>query len=57
MRMQKVPSIDATGCRLKEIVKRLNAQRKTVYLTGVDPRVRIELDREDWVTEGMIATR
>ncbi len=55
MRMGKVPLIDATGLhRLKEIVKRLRAQRKTVYLTGVDPRVRVELDREDWVTEGMI---
>lgn len=55
MHMRKVPLIDATGLhRLKEIVKRLKAQRKTVYLTGVDPHVRTELDREDWVTEGMI---
>ena len=55
MQMHKVPLIDATGLhRLKELVKRLNAQRKTVYLTGVDPRVRAELEREDWVTEGMI---
>ncbi len=55
MRMQKVPLIDATGLhRLQEIVKRLTNKRKTVYLTGVDPHVRIELDREDWVVEGMI---
>jgi SulP family sulfate permease len=55
MLMRKVPLIDATGLhRLKDIVKRLRAQRKAVYLTGVDPRVRIELDREDWVVEGMV---
>lgn len=55
LRMRKVPLIDATGLhRLKEIVKRLRAQRRSVYLTGLDPRVRVELDREDWVTEGMI---
>ncbi|MBL0127681.1 MAG: STAS domain-containing protein [Flavobacteriales bacterium] len=55
MRMHRVPLIDATGLhRLKEIVKRLAAQRKTVYLTGVDPRVRAELEGMDWVVEGMI---
>ena len=55
MRMQNVPLIDATGLhRLKEIVKRLKNKRKTVYLTGVDPRVRAELDREVWVVEGMV---
>jgi SulP family sulfate permease len=55
LRMQNVPLIDATGLhRLKEIVKRLTAKRKTVYLTGVDPRVRAELDREDWVVDGMV---
>ena len=55
MRMHKVPLIDATGLhRLKEIVKRLAAQRKTVHLTGVDPRVRAELEGMDWVVEGMI---
>jgi MFS superfamily sulfate permease-like transporter len=53
--MQNVPLIDATGLhRLKEIVKRLTAKRKTVYLSGVDPRVRAELDREDWVVDGMV---
>jgi hypothetical protein len=35
-------------------VKHLTAQRKNVYLTGVDPHVRIELDREDRIAEGMI---
>lgn len=57
LRMRNVPLIDATGMhRLKDIVTHMERKGRSVYFTDLDPRVRAEIEAQDWVRPAMLAT-
>lgn len=56
LRMRYVPYIDATGLkRLEDIVLGMQAKRRNVYLTDLEPDVLEELGRQPWFKEEMAA--
>lgn len=51
LRMRHVPFIDATGIhRLKELIVQLERQKTTVLLSGVNARVRADLQKHEFYT-------
>ncbi|QQS72929.1 MAG: STAS domain-containing protein [Flavobacteriales bacterium] len=51
LRMKYVPLIDATGVkRIEDIVKGMQARKRTVYLTDIGPSVLEELEQHAWFT-------
>lgn len=56
LRMRYVPYIDATGLkRLEDIVLGMQAKRRKVYLTDMEPAVLEELKHQPWFMEEMAA--